>query len=46
MNWIDCEHYTPWVVNSRGEELNDMCVNRSTRMSKRCDRCREKGGER
>ena len=43
MNWIDCPKYRPWIVTSRGEEINDVCVDDEKRTSKRCDRCIEKG---
>lgn len=44
-NPLYCEYYEPWCRLSNGEELEDACVNRNTRTIKRCDKCREEGGD-
>ena len=45
MNWIDCPYYTPWIVTSRGEEENNVCLDDTNRTIKPCDRCIEKNGD-
>ena len=44
MNWIKCPYYTPWIVTSRGDEEDNVCLDDTNRTIKPCDRCIEKNG--